>query len=99
MNADFNLVHLIILALGTYRISRFFIEDVLFTPVRDRIWAKWPPNSTKIGYLFTCYWCMSLWIALAVVVLYLLLPLLAVAACTVLALSAIAGVIDHMLSR
>ena len=97
--ADFDLVHLVILALAVFRICRFLIQDELFYPVRERIWFKYPPESTKIGYFFTCYWCMSIWVGLFVVVLYTFVPWLAIPAFTVLALSAVVGLIDHKLNN
>ena len=99
MNADFSLIHVILLALGTYRIARFLVEDALFSPIRDRIWAKWPPESTKIGYLLTCYWCTSVWAALVLVICYILIPVVAVPVAAILAFSTVAGVIDHMMNR
>ncbi len=96
---DFGLIHLILMALATYRICRFLIEDFLFNPIRDRIWGKFPPESTKIGYLFTCYWCTSLWVALGVVVLYIFVPWLAIPVYAVCAISAVVGFIDHKLTN
>ncbi len=97
--ADFGPLHLIILALATYRISRFLVEDTLFSPVRDRIWAKFHPGSTKIGYFFTCYWCTSIWAASALVVCYILVPWLAIPVAVVLALSTVVGLIDHWMNN
>ena len=93
-----DLVFFIILALASWRITRFLIEDHLFGPLRDRIWSKFPPESTKIGYLFTCYWCMGFWVAAIVVVSYILVPVVAIPVLTVFALSAIVGLIDTKLN-
>lgn len=99
MEADFNLIHLLLLAFATFRISRFLIEDHLFSPVRERIWAKWPPETSQIGYFFTCYWCTSIWGASLLVICYILVPVVALIAATILALSAFAGIIEHLMNR
>lgn len=98
-DADFNLIHLLILALATYRISRFLVEDTLFSPVRDRIWARFPPESTFAGYFFTCYWCSSIWAASALVICYILVPWLAIPVAAVLALSTVVGLLDHWMNN
>jgi hypothetical protein len=92
------LIPLIILALAAWRITRFLIEDHLFEPLRDRIWSKFPPESTKIGYFFSCPWCMGFWVSAVVVVLYTLVPVVALPVFTVFALSAIVGLIDTKLN-
>lgn len=55
-----------ITALATYRVTKLLIEDEITEPVRSRIQEKFPPESTKIGYLTTCPWCVSVWVALPV---------------------------------
>lgn len=97
--ADFNLIHLLILALGVYRITRIFIEDVVFSPIRDRIWAKFPPESTKIGYLLTCYWCLGLWVSALVVGCYVILPTITIIVLAIFAISAVVGMIDQKLNN
>ena len=52
-----------ILALATYRITRLITRDVITESIRNRVWKKYPPESSKLGYLFTCEWCMSIWTA------------------------------------
>ncbi len=52
-----------ILALATYRITRLITPDVITESIRNRVWKKYPPESSKFGYLFTCEWCMSIWTA------------------------------------
>lgn len=86
---------LIVLALAVYRLCRLIIEDYIFESIRDRIWDRYPPESTKIGYLFTCYHCLSLWLASFVVVLFLLLPVPTIVGATILAISTLVGFFDH----
>lgn len=53
-------------ALATYRLTRLITTDVITEPIRDVIWEKYPPESTKVGYLFTCDHCASIYAAAAV---------------------------------
>lgn len=93
------LLEFIILALAAYRLTRLFIEDVIFDTPRDAIWKKFPPESTKIGYLLTCYWCLGLWVSGLVVVLYLLIPVPTLVVAAILAISAVVGMIDHRMNN
>lgn len=53
----------VVYSLAVYRLTRFITTDYLFDSVRQKLWNKYPPESSKIGYLFTCNWCMSFWSA------------------------------------
>jgi len=64
----FLLVALTILAV--WRITRFVTMDFLAEPVRA--WAA--RRGEKIGYLFECPWCLSIWIAPIVVVPVVIWP-------------------------
>lgn len=94
-----NLLDFIILALASYRLTRLLVEDALLDGPRNRFWAKFPPESSKVGYLLTCYWCTGFWISLFVVGLYLLLPGIAIWAFVVLAISALVGLIDQKINE
>ena len=96
---DTDLGILVILAFAIYRIAHFIIEDFLFEPVREWVWSRFPPETTKTGYLFTCYWCLGFWISLFVIGLYLILPVPTLIGAAVLALSAVVGLIDHWKSK
>lgn len=88
----------IIFSLAVYRLTRILIEDVIFDTPRNAIWKRFPPETTKIGYLFTCYWCLGLWTSGLMVVLYLLIPAVALAIALILAISAVVGIIDHIMN-
>jgi len=89
---------LILLPIAVFRLCRLIIEDRLTEGFRELIWKKWPPETTLIGYFLTCYWCLSLWFALIMVVLYLLWPIPTLIVAAILAISAIASLIDHKLN-
>lgn len=53
-------------ALATYRLTRLITTDVITEGLRNRIWEKYPPESTKLGYLISCDHCSSIYAAAAV---------------------------------
>jgi hypothetical protein len=81
----------IILTLATYRITRLGVKDVIFSGIRERIWKKYDPATSKFGYLFTCYWCFGLWAASLVVGAYILAPTVTTVVSLVLSISSIVG--------
>ena len=96
---NMSVLHFIVLALMVYRLTRFFITDTLFEPVREWIFKKKNPTKTTFGYLFTCEWCISLWIALPTMVCYALFPSITLLIGYIFALSALAGLITARLDK
>ena len=82
-------------ALATYRISKIFIDDVIFERPREAIFKKFPPESTKIGYFFTCYWCTSMWVATLLTIGFILIPSVMLIVCFPFAVSAIVGFVSE----
>lgn len=80
-------------ALATYRLTRLITTDEIFSPVRDKIWAKHPPESSRLGYLITCNWCSSVYAASALQISRMIAPKTTTAIETILAFSAVAGLI------
>ena len=91
--SNLNAFHYTILALMVFRITRFFLVDQLFAPVREKIWDSFPPESSMLGYFFTCSWCMSGWISFFAVIFYILFPSITLLVGCIFSLSAIAGLI------
>lgn len=83
----------VILALATFRLTRLITTDTIFDPIREKIWNKFPPNRINIGYLITCDWCTSIWVAPLVVIAYLLAPQVVFVVSLVLATSAVVGIL------
>lgn len=96
---EINVVVFVILSLCVYRLCRLLIEDEIFDWARERVWKKFPPETTKIGYWTTCYHCSSVFFGLFVVVLYLVLPVPTLIGASILAISAVVGLIDHWKSN
>jgi hypothetical protein len=88
----------VITALAVFRLTRLLTTDVIFEGMREKIWSKYPP-STKFGYLFTCNWCMSIWMAVLLVALTLLLPTVAYVVSLILSISALVGLVATKLDN
>jgi hypothetical protein len=82
----------IICGLATYRITRLITRDTILSSPREKWWKRFPPESTKLGYLITCEWCLSFWIASLVYISAMIISVL-VLVYSVFALSAIAGLL------
>lgn len=80
-------------ALAVYRLTKLVLDDEILADVRDRITERFPPESTKTGYLLTCPWCVSIYLGGAVVAARLALPVQWDAASRALAFSAFTGLV------
>lgn len=87
----------IISALATYRLTRLVTTDEIAAPIRDRIWEDYPPETSRLGYVLTCNWCSSVYAASALQISRMIAPRTTTAVETILALSAVAGLVAaHM---
>ena len=91
MSRDF--LEFLIYGLAVYRLSRLIVRDELLSGPRERIWSKFPPESSKIGYWFTCVWCTSVWSASLFTISRIIVPEATYIVAFVLALSAVAGLL------
>jgi hypothetical protein len=98
VTADFNIVHLLILSLAAYRVTRLIIEDVILERPREAIWKKYPP-STLLGYWLTCYWCAGFAVSVVMILFYWFFPIAAIIVAAIFAVSAVVGIIDHLMNR
>jgi len=85
-------VEFLILGLATFRLTRLVTRDAIFESARNRFWGRFPPESSKLGYLLTCEWCLSVWLASALFV-SAMISTVTVLVATPFALSAIAGLL------
>lgn len=92
-------VEFLVLSLAAFRISRFFIQDVLFEPLREKVWGRFSPESSRLGYLFTCFWCFGFWISLVLYFCYTILPVPTLWVAYVFALSAVIGLLSAFEDR
>lgn len=84
---------LLLLGLATYRLTRLFTRDEIMSDFREWIWKKYPPETTKRGYVLTCEWCLSIWVASLLQLSRIIIPIPTNIVASVLALSAIAGLL------
>ena len=88
-----NILDFILLALATYRVTRLLVRDTIFASLRNRIWNRYPPETTRRGYLLTCEWCTSVYIGLGFATWYTISSEVVRFFAVALALSAIAGLL------
>lgn len=88
---DNEILVFIIAGLATYRLTRLIVDDEIFAPIRNKIFNRFNPEYSKFGYILTCTWCSSVWVALLVVISGIIIPTIAFYIGLVLALSAVAG--------
>jgi hypothetical protein len=91
--------HVIILSLFVYRLTRLIVLDEVLAPVRDWVWDRKSPSNSHIGYLFTCPWCVSLWVALPVVIFYAAFPSITFLVGCIFALSGLVGLITARIDQ
>lgn len=83
--------------LATHRLTRLVLTDKISQPLRDKVWAKFDPGSTRLGYLITCPWCTSIWIGAGVAVARHVTPGLWSVAARALAVSDLTGIAEERL--
>lgn len=93
-----NPIYFIMFALAAYRLTRLLIEDVVAEPLREFVWKR-RPTSTKIGYLFTCYWCMGMWVSGSWFIFWGIVPEVALVLSLILSISALIGLISAWTER
>ena len=86
----------VILALAVYRLTRLITTDTILEKVRERIWRRFPIHENGLGYLITCTWCTSIWTSSLVMSMYKISTEPTIFFCGILALSAVAGLIDRV---
>lgn len=87
-------VQFLVYALAAFRLTHLITTDAIADGFRNWVWKKFPPHTTKIGYLITCNWCTGFWVSLVLVLGILVLPQVAFVVSLVLAISAAIGLIS-----
>jgi len=83
----------LILALATYRITKFVIDDQLTEPLRTRITARFgSPDDSYVSYLITCPWCVSIYAGTALSLARMMMPTPWKVLASALASSAVTGI-------
>lgn len=87
-----DLILFIVFSLSVYRVTRLLIEDEILDEVRDWAYTKVKPGG-RLSYLMGCPWCLSFWVAIPLMILYIASPTGMMVVGLPLAGSAIAGMI------
>jgi hypothetical protein len=90
------MIDFIILALAVHRLTRLVTTDMVTERIREKIWSKYPPHKGGIGYLVTCNWCSSIWVASLVFSMYKISTEPVIFVCSILSLSSVAGLISRI---
>lgn len=78
--------------LATYRLTKLIMDDKITEDFRSLIFEKFPRDS-KLVYLITCPWCVSVWAGLTIFTLRRISPDTADLVSGLLAASAVTGVV------
>ena len=90
------MIDFLILALAVHRLTRLVTTDMVTERIREKIWSKYPPHKGGIGYLITCTWCSSIWVASLVFSMYKISTEPVIFVCSILSLSSAAGLISRI---
>lgn len=90
-------IFLILQVLATYRLTKLINDDYILNDVRQKVLKKFPPSTSKIGYLFMCPWCMSIWAAGCLLILRKFAPDIYDEITLILTASAITGLLEEKL--
>jgi len=86
-------IEFLIFGLATFRATRLLNRDTIFITPRDLLWNRYPPHTSPIGYVFTCDWCMSIWVGSLFAIWSIISPRTFGFLGLVLAASAVAGLL------
>lgn len=59
----------VLTAIAAKRLTRLIVDDKITEDLREAWFDKFPPETTKLGYLVSCTKCTSMWSALIAVAL------------------------------
>lgn len=87
------IVSLFVATFAVARVTRFIVDDQLSIGFRRWVLRKWGDDS-RMGYLVTCPWCVSVWIALPIMPVATLWPTVwVIAALSIPAASMVTGLL------
>ena len=89
----------VIISLAAYRLTRLVTTDEITAPLREWVWRRRPPESSRIGYLLACDWCTGIWVGSLLVVGHMIAPVPATWVCLALAVAATVGILSERMSR
>ena len=99
MTTDMTVLQFAILAFAAFRITRLVTRDVIFNPLREKIWNKYPPSGDGIGYIITCDWCTSIWVSSLIVAMYTIATSFTFGVCCMFAISSVVGLLTALVDQ
>lgn len=88
-------LQILLTIIATFRLTKLLNQDYIMNDVRKKVWEKFPPSTSKIGYIFTCDWCMSIWAAGALMLVRRFAPEIYDEILLILTASAITGIVSE----
>lgn len=85
--------------LAVHRLTHLVIDDKITEPLRDKIFDRFGQPMDTWTYLFTCPWCVSIWVAAVAVVGMYVVPQIWLPVAFLLALSSSVGLIYKVEDR
>lgn len=83
-------------ALATHRLTKLIIDDKITEDLREKVFARFGnPDDSKISYLITCPWCVSMYVGAGVAMLRAFAPRAWSPASYALAVSSVTGLIEE----
>lgn len=71
----------ILIALATWRLTSIVFREEIARPLRGLAGGKWDETlestvyqETFLGSLFSCFWCLSVWMAFIILLTFLIFP-------------------------
>lgn len=89
------LINLSLDILAIVRLTKLILHDYITEDIRNYVFKHFPPAKSKLGYLFTCPWCMSIWVAALYIPLKRLNPQFATYLSELLTASLVTGVLNE----
>jgi hypothetical protein len=91
---------LLVDGLATYRLVKLVRDDRVTEPAREAVFARQgPPDRSKVSYLLSCPWCLSIYLGGLVTLGRRRWPLATSIMARSMALSALAGLANEHLER
>ena len=95
-----DLTRLLVDGLASYRLMKLVRDDRITQPAREAVQKRsGPPEQSKISYLMTCPWCLSVYFGAALTLGRRRWPTATHAVARTLALSALTGLASQHLER
>jgi hypothetical protein len=93
------LVLFLVNALAVHRLTHLVIDDKITEPLRDKIYDRFGQPMDTWTYLFTCPWCVSIWVGGLAVAGLLLVPIIWLPLALLLSFSSFTGLLYKLEDR